>query len=96
VTITLLIVLGTFFVGIICVPFTVLPAILGTFEILYAVKLLANPPQPVRPSQAIAVLEICAILAGNVVSVVVGIVALVFYGDLSVKTYFARINRAAA
>jgi len=96
ITITGLIVLGTFFLGIICAPLTVLPAVLGIFEILYAVKLLSNPPQPVRPSQALAILEICAILAGNVISVVVGILALVFYSDSSVKSYFKRINSAHA
>ncbi|MCX7608753.1 MAG: hypothetical protein N2049_06010 [Anaerolineales bacterium] len=74
------------------VPLTILPLILGIFEILYAVKLLADPPQPVRPSQTIAILEICCIVVGNVISLVIGILALVFYNDPAVKTYFARIN----
>jgi hypothetical protein len=76
-------------------PFTILPVILGIFEIIYAAKLLANPPQPVRPSQTIAVLEICCIVFGNLISLVVGILALVFYGDAEVKTYFARLNGQA-
>jgi|YNPNPStandDraft_1061719.scaffolds.fasta_scaffold225770_1 hypothetical protein len=79
-------------VTICLVPVTILPFILGIFEILYAVKLMANPPQPVQPSQTIAVLEICCILAGNVISLVVGILALVFYNDPAVKSYFAAIN----
>lgn len=77
------------------VPFTCLPLILGIFEIIYAAKLLGNPPQPVQPSQAIAIMEICCILVGNVVSLVVGILALVFYSDPGVKAYFARLNSQA-
>ena len=34
-------------VGIVCVPFAILPTVLGIFEIIYATKLLSNPPQPV-------------------------------------------------
>lgn len=74
-------VLGTLGLGLLCAPVTVLPAILGVFEVLYAIKLLANPPVPVQFSQTIAILEICCILFGNVIALVVGILALVFYSD---------------
>ncbi len=89
------IVLGTVFVGIICAPVTILPVVLGIFEIIYATKLLANPPQPVKPSQTIAILEIATIVTGNVISAVVGVLALVFYADANVKAYFARLNSQA-
>jgi hypothetical protein len=79
-------------VGIICTPITILPSILGIFEILYASKLLSNPPQPVRPNTTIAILEIVCVLTGNVFAMVVGILALVFYNDQVVKDYFARLN----
>ena len=83
---------GTFGVALICFPIPLFPLILGGFEIAYAMKLLANPPQPVKPSQAIAIWEIAAILVGNVFSAVVGILVLVFYSDSTVKDYFARLN----
>jgi hypothetical protein len=83
-------------VGIICVPLTILPTVLGIFEVIYAAKLLSNPPQAVLPSTNIAVLEIVCILAGNIFSVVVGILALVFYNDLTVRDYFARLNGTPA
>jgi hypothetical protein len=83
-------------VGIICVPLTILPTVLGIFEVIYAAKLLSNPPQAVQPSTNIAVLEIVCILAGNIFSVVVGILALIFYNDLTVKDYFARLNGTLA
>ena len=72
--------------------FTILPTILGVFEIIYALKLLNNPPQPVQPSTTIAILEILCVLTGNVFSMIVGILSLVFYNDLQVKEYFARLN----
>jgi hypothetical protein len=79
-------------VGVICTPITILPSILGIFEILYAAKLLSNPPQPVQPSTNIAIFEIACVLTGNVFAMVVGILSLVFYNDQIVKDYFARLN----
>ena len=72
--------------------FTILPTILGVFEIIYALKLLNNPPQPVQPSTTIAILEILTVLTGNVFSMIVGILSLVFYNDPLVKEYFANLN----
>jgi hypothetical protein len=82
-------------VGVICIPITILPTVLGIFEILYAAKLLSNPPQAVSPSTNIAVLEIACILVGNVFAMVVGILSLVFYNDQIVRDYFARLNGTA-
>ncbi len=79
-------------VGLLCVPFTILPTVLGIFEVIYASKVIANPPVPVKFSQAIAILEICCILVGNFVSMIVGILALVFYNDPQVKAYFSTLN----
>jgi hypothetical protein len=83
--------LGTI-VGVVCLPITILPTILGIFEIIYAAKLLSVQPEPTQPSQTLAILEILTILIGNIFSMVVGILTLVFYNDASVKEYFARIN----
>ncbi|HXQ35798.1 MAG TPA: hypothetical protein VN843_17415 [Anaerolineales bacterium] len=79
-------------VGVVCVPFTILPTILGVFELIYAAKLLSNPAQPVQPSTYIAVFEIACVLTGNVFAMIVGILALVFYNDIVVREYFARLN----
>ncbi len=86
------IVLGTFGLSLVCFPVPLFPIVLGGFEIAYAIKLLANPPQPVQPSQAIAIMEIVAVVVGNVFSMVVGILALIFYNDAAVKVYFAQLN----
>ena len=82
-------------IGIICIPFMLLPTILGVFEIIYAARLMSDPPQTTQPSTTIAILEIVSALVGNFFSVVVGILALVFYNDLTVRDYFARLNGAA-
>ena len=83
-------------VGIICTPFTALPTILGIFEIIFAAKLLSDRPQGVRPGITLAAFEIACILAGNAFSMIVGILALIFYNDLMVKAYFAEINEPVA
>lgn len=83
--------LGTI-IGVVCLPITILPTILGIFEIIYAAKLLSAQPQPVQPSTSIAVFQILTFLMGNIFSMVVGILALIFYNDLTVKEYFSRIN----
>ena len=83
--------LGTI-VGVICLPITILPTILGVFEIIYAAKLLSTQPEAVKPSQPIAIFEILMLFYFNVFSLIVGILTLIFYNDPSVKEYFARIN----
>ena len=83
--------LGTI-VGVICIPITVLPTILGVFEIIYAAKLFSAQPQPVQPSQTLAVFQISTFIFGNIFSMVVGILNLIFFNDQTVKEYFAKIN----
>ena len=89
--ITASIVLGTIGIGLICAPFTILPTVLGIFEVISAARLLAEPPKPVKNLQTIAVLEIVAIICGNGISVVVGILNLVFLSEPVVKAYLDSI-----
>ncbi len=79
-------------IGVICIPFTILPAVLGVFELIYAAKLFSEPPQITRPSTNLAIFEIASFLTGNLFSTAVGILALVFYNDQAVRDYFARLN----
>lgn len=89
---TISIVLGTLFLGVVCLPLTIAPAVLGVFEVLYGVKLMANPPQPVKPSKAIAIAQIITFLYLNVVSGVIGILSLTMYTDPEVEAYFEALN----
>ncbi len=89
--ITGLLIIGTLGIGLfICAPFTILPAILGVFEIIYGARLLSEAAYPPRPNPVIAYLEIATIIYANVVGLAVGIIALVIYNDENVKAYFAR------
>jgi hypothetical protein len=81
-------------IGVVCLPIAILPTILGIFEIIYAARLMSAQPQPTQPSTSIAIFQILTFFLGNVFSMVVGILALVFYNDLTVKDYFARLNGA--
>jgi hypothetical protein len=85
--------LGTI-IGVVCLPITILPTILGVFEIIYAAKLLSAQGETIQPSQPIAVFEILTFFIGNIFSMVVGILTLIFYNDLTVKEYFSHINGA--
>jgi hypothetical protein len=86
----------TFGLTLLCVPFAMLPGILGIFELIYAAKLLPEHPKSVKPNQTIAILEIVCILTGNPYPLVVGILALIFYNDPTVQAYFAQLNAPQA
>ena len=85
--------LGTI-IGAVCLPLTVLPTILGIFEIIYAAKLLSSQPEPIKPSPSIAVFQILTFMYGNIFSMVVGILNLIFFNDQAVKEHFAIMNNA--
>jgi hypothetical protein len=76
---------------IVCWPIGAYPIVLGVLEIVYAAKLLSANPGAVQPARYLGIMEICAVLMGNVVSLVVGILVLAFYDDLEVKAYFASL-----
>jgi len=88
----LLIIIGTVGIGLLCAPVLVLPMLLGVAEIVHGVNMMAEPPRVKEPSQAIAILEICSILFGNVFAVIVGVINLVFSNDQEVKAYFASLK----
>lgn len=86
--VTATIVFGTLGIGLLCAPITILPAILGVFEIICGSNLLSNSPQGIKSIQTIAILEIICIISGNVLSAVIGILNLVFASDSEVKNYY--------
>jgi len=86
----------TLFIGCLCLPLFAPPIVLGVFELVYAFKLLPDPIRPVRPSTPIAVLEIAAVLTGNLLALLAGVVALILYGEPEVREYFAGFDPEAA
>lgn len=87
---TLTVIVGTWGIGLLCAPLTILPSVLGIFEIVYATKLLGNPPRK-YPVQTIAILQICAIIFGDIIGLVIGILNLVFYSDPPVKQFIESL-----
>ena len=87
----LVIVLGTFFVGAICLPIIIPPIVLGIFEISYALDLMKDPVAVKEPNQVIAILEVVAILFGNVL--LSSALSRWWHNDQSVKEYFANLRR---
>lgn len=88
-TITTLTVVLTIGVGLLCVPVTLLPIVLAIFEIINGVNLTKLKAQNTK---LLAIFQIASILWGNVFSMVIGILILVFLQDDEVEAYFAEHN----
>ena len=73
-------------VGLLCLPLTISPTVLGIIEVIAASKLLNSEPRKIKV-QTIAILEIVSIITLDVLSAGVGILNLVFYNDPEVKRY---------
>jgi len=74
-------------VGILCLPITVLPLVLGVFEIVNAANILSNRAVPAARLKTLAIFEIINICYGNLLSLIAGILNLVFLDDAEVKAY---------
>jgi hypothetical protein len=78
--------------GICCAPLLIMPMVLGVFELIYGLNLMADPPRVEEPSQVIAILEICDIFFLNLFGVFVGILSLIFINDEDIKAYFTSLK----
>ena len=78
---------------LVCWPFGIYSLIVGIFELLYGIRLLAEPPTTSRPNQTLAIMQIINITNCSVLAVVTGILSLVFYGDVRVRAYFESLRR---
>ena len=74
-------------VGLLCMPIAVLPLVLGIFEIVYASRMLSGKTVESNTIKTLAIFEIANILYGNVLSVVAGILNLVFLDDPETKAF---------
>ncbi|MEI6179769.1 MAG: hypothetical protein WCP31_03370 [Chloroflexales bacterium] len=73
-------------------PIGIYSIISGIFALIYATKLLPDVPTVRQPNKTVAILQIINIVSGNVVSIVAGILSLVFYNDADVIAYFNALN----
>lgn len=81
-------------VGIICLPIMIYPLVLGVLEIVYGLKLIADPVTVEQPPQFLAIMQIINIVFGDVLALIVGIVSLVLYSDAEVQAYFAELRQS--
>lgn len=84
------IIFGTFFVGLICLPVLLIPIGIGIYEVVTGVNILSS--KPARNIRVVAGLEIASILWANILSMVAGILVLVFYNDAETESYFLRFG----
>ncbi len=91
ISLTTAIVLGTFFLGIICAPLTLIPIGVGVYEIIVGANTLNDKPG--QNVSLVGILEIASILWGNFLTMVAGILVLVFYNDAETKSYFEDLRR---
>ncbi|HMB55274.1 MAG TPA: hypothetical protein VKU40_18290 [Thermoanaerobaculia bacterium] len=82
--------LGSAGCGCVFVPLAVFPLVVGILAIVHATKLLPEPPQAVAPAHWLAVLQMCTLLFGDVVSFAAGVAHLVLLNDSEVSAWFAR------
>ncbi|MBI9045203.1 MAG: hypothetical protein JEZ06_12005 [Anaerolineaceae bacterium] len=89
---TIAVIFGSLGIGLLCAPITLMPGVLGIFEIIAAANLLSTPAKPVKNFQIISILEIVTIVFGNVISMIVGILNLILYNDIEVRSYFTELE----
>jgi hypothetical protein len=75
-------------IGCLLLPLAILPMVTGVLALISGIRLLTDAPPRVRPSSGVPILQIVNVLSGNVISLGVGIAALVLYGDPEVRDYF--------
>jgi hypothetical protein len=94
---TLVIVLGTLGLGLLCAPLVLIPAAIGGYEIYYALKIVRQPMQPIDPQrmQYIAIAEIASFLWGNIITAAVGVGVLIFLNDPEVQDFIANQDMQA-
>jgi hypothetical protein len=87
----------SFGLSLVFLPVTLLPVILGGFEIYYGLKLMSsNDHSLVEIPKALAIFQIATFIYGNLISGVVGIIALIYGDDPEVQGYFNYIRGGGA
>ena len=83
---------GIGFFVLICCPVPIYAVVLGILEIILAAKLLPEPAKVKEFPKYLAVMQIINVISGGILSIVTGILALVFANDPEVMSYFANVE----
>lgn len=84
------IIIGTVGIGLLCAPVLLIPIGLGIWEIVVAASLING--RPAKNVKLISGFEIASLLWGNILSMVAGILNLVFMNDPETEAYFASME----
>ena len=83
---------GLGFFVLICCPIPIYAIVLGILEIIAATKLLPEPAKTNEFPQYLAIMQIINVISGGMLSIVTGILALVFANDPEVVAYFQTVE----
>lgn len=73
-------------------PLGIYAIVLGVLEIMRATKILPDPIREVNTSRTLPIMQIVNIISGNVLSLVTGILTLVFNDDPEVQAYYRAVQ----
>jgi hypothetical protein len=73
-------------------PLGIYAIVLGVMEIMRATKILPDPVREVNTSRTLPIMQIVNIITGNVLSLVTGILTLVFNDDPQVQDYYRAVQ----
>ena len=76
-------------IGIICLPLSLYPFIVGIFELVYGIKLTGSSTSLRRPPYFVSVLEITLALWLDVFGLIAGITTLILLNEEESKPYFS-------
>jgi hypothetical protein len=71
-----------------CIPGGIYALMVGILEIISGAQLMSTPPKVQGIPKYVAIMQIVNIVSGNIFSLVIGILTLVFSGDPEVVAYF--------
>jgi hypothetical protein len=83
---------GVGFFILVCCPVPIYAIVLGILEIIAATKLLPEPAKVQEFPKYLAIMQIINIISGSILSIVTGILALVFANDPEVVAYFQSVE----
>jgi hypothetical protein len=78
----------TSFVGILCLPLSIYPFVVGILELVYGIRLASSPTSLTKAPVFVSVMEIFLIFWGDVFGLIAGIVTLVLLKDEETTAYF--------
>lgn len=75
-------------VGIICLPLSIYPFVVGIFELVYGIRLTGSTTSIIKPPYFVSIMEVILIFWVDVFGLIAGIATLVLLSGEDAKAYF--------